>query len=93
LQGYKNEVMTNTALAARFNPLFDKWPELESINDDVAKYWDKHLSELLPKTNNDSKAAKGKTVKKLTIHQNGANISGSQVNIVGDVGAFNMSSK
>jgi S1-C subfamily serine protease len=37
--GYKPEVILNTGLATRFQPLFRKWRELEQINRAVAKNW------------------------------------------------------
>jgi hypothetical protein len=59
--GYKTEVMTNTGVATRFDPLFEKWPELEQINNDVAKDWDKQLepvnSEFNGTTSESSKKA------------------------------------
>ncbi len=42
--GYKSEKMVNAGLAARFEPLFEKWGELEQINQVVAETWDKSLS-------------------------------------------------
>ncbi|OAD19413.1 hypothetical protein THIOM_004950 [Candidatus Thiomargarita nelsonii] len=77
--------------AIGFTPLFAIWDELGEMSDDVAKTWGKRLRQLLPKTNNDSRALQGQTVMQQTLNQNGANISGNQVNIVGDVSEFNMS--
>ncbi len=45
-EGYKQEVIMDTGLATRFDPLFEKWPELEIINNKVAQTWEKRLVEL-----------------------------------------------
>jgi len=45
-EGYKSDVMLNTGLATRFDALFQKWPELETINNKVAQAWEKRLLEL-----------------------------------------------
>jgi len=45
-EGYKSDVMLNTGLATRFDHLFQKWPELETINNEVAQAWEKRLLEL-----------------------------------------------
>ena len=37
--GYKSEIMLNTGLATRFEPLFKKWRELKQINQAVAERW------------------------------------------------------
>jgi len=44
--GYEQDVIMDTGLATRFEPLFEKWPELEIINNKVAQAWDKRLLEL-----------------------------------------------
>jgi S1-C subfamily serine protease len=44
--GYKPEVILNTGLATRFQPLFRKWRELEQINRAVAKNWIELLNKL-----------------------------------------------
>jgi hypothetical protein len=46
--GYKSEVMLNTGLATRFDPLFKKWREFEQINQLVAKAWRKRFQEKSP---------------------------------------------
>ncbi|MDM8564920.1 AAA-like domain-containing protein [Candidatus Halobeggiatoa sp. HSG11] len=43
IAGYKSEIMLNTGLATRFEPLFKKWRELEAINQAVAENWDRQL--------------------------------------------------
>jgi hypothetical protein len=42
--GYKPEVILNTGLATRFEPLFKKWREFKQINQVVAQTWDDGLS-------------------------------------------------
>jgi len=37
--GYKSEIMLNTGLATRFEPLFKKWREFKQINQIVAQAW------------------------------------------------------
>jgi len=41
--GYKSEVMLNTGLATRFEPLFKKWRDFKRINQAVAQAWIKRL--------------------------------------------------
>jgi len=43
VQGYKSDVILHMGLAARFNPLFEKWIEFKSINDKVIQTWEKKL--------------------------------------------------
>jgi hypothetical protein len=43
---YKQDVMSDTGLATRFEPLFEKWFELKIINNKVAKAWDERLEQL-----------------------------------------------
>jgi hypothetical protein len=43
LEGYHQDVIINAGLAARFEPLFDKWTELAAINQDVATAWENKL--------------------------------------------------
>jgi hypothetical protein len=43
--GYNPEKMLNAGLATRFQPLFQKWRELEQINQAVAKRWIKQLKD------------------------------------------------
>jgi hypothetical protein len=88
VEGYKSEVMTDTALAARLEPLFDKWPELEHKSDEVAKSWNQRLNKLIPKPNKELKKPQRQTIVKQTIHNEGANI-GTQP-IIGDVNTLNM---
>jgi len=45
-EGYKYDVMLNTGLATRFDALFQKWPELKIINNEVAQAWEERLLEL-----------------------------------------------
>ena len=42
----KPDVMMNTGVAARFAPLFKRWPELELINEWVAQSWDEGLKNI-----------------------------------------------
>jgi len=46
--GYKPEVMLNTGLATRFEPLLKKWREFKQINQVVAQAWIKRLREKTP---------------------------------------------
>ena len=41
--GYKSEIMLNTGLATRFEPLFKKWHDFKQINQVVAQAWIKRL--------------------------------------------------
>ncbi|HEC85854.1 MAG TPA: serine protease [Thioploca sp.] len=45
LAGYKFDVLMDTGLAVRFDALFEKWPELEIMNNQVAQSWDKRLAQ------------------------------------------------
>jgi len=45
---YKSDVAINTGLARQFASLFDKWPELEKINNEVTKSWDERLGQFHP---------------------------------------------
>jgi hypothetical protein len=45
-EGYKQEVIMDAGLMTRFDPLFEKWPELEIINNKVAQTWEKRLVKL-----------------------------------------------
>lgn len=45
-EGYKLDVIMDVGLATRFDALFQNWPELEIINNKVAKAWDERLLEL-----------------------------------------------
>ena len=45
-EGYKPDVIMDTGLVTRFDALFEKWQELEIINDKVAQAWEKRLLEL-----------------------------------------------
>lgn len=47
--GYKPEVILNTGLATRFEPLFRNWLELEQINRAVAERWRKRLKQIIAK--------------------------------------------
>jgi len=42
-EGYKSDVMLNTGLATRFEPLFKKWHEFKRINQLVVQAWIKRL--------------------------------------------------
>jgi hypothetical protein len=41
--GYKADVMLNTGLATRFEPLFNKWQKLKQINKITTQNWKKRL--------------------------------------------------
>ncbi|HIE01839.1 MAG TPA: trypsin-like serine protease [Thiotrichaceae bacterium] len=43
VRDYDRDVMSDTGLATRFELLFEKWPELEIINDKVAQAWETGL--------------------------------------------------
>ncbi len=43
LAGYEQDEMRDTGLAVRFDSLYERWPELESINSKVFMYWKKQL--------------------------------------------------
>lgn len=45
--GYKSEIMLNTGLATRFEPLFEKWRELKQINQAVVKTWRTRLKKII----------------------------------------------
>jgi hypothetical protein len=47
IAGYRLEKIMNAGLAARFDPLFQKWRELEPINQSVVKTWRKHLKQII----------------------------------------------
>jgi hypothetical protein len=47
-EGYKPNVMLNTGLATRFEPLFKKWREFKQINQAVAQAWIKRLQNKPP---------------------------------------------
>lgn len=70
VEGYKCEVMTDTALATRIEELLKKWPELQNITSDVAKSWDEQLAMFLPKDQPKTK--------NITIDNRGANIKAQQ---------------
>ncbi|RKZ80068.1 MAG: hypothetical protein DRR16_24515, partial [Candidatus Parabeggiatoa sp. nov. 3] len=40
---YLNDITKTTGLAVRFEPLFEKWPELSRLNQRVAENWAAHL--------------------------------------------------
>jgi len=46
LAGYRQEILTDTGLVVRFDALFEKWPELDMINHQVAQTWEKRLAQL-----------------------------------------------
>jgi S1-C subfamily serine protease len=46
-EGYNPDVIMDTGLAIRFEALFEKWYELEAINNRVAQSWDEHLENFL----------------------------------------------
>jgi len=75
VEGYNSEVMTDTALAARLEPLFDKWSELQNITTDVAKSWDEHLAIFVPKEN---ETAQVQSVTNHIVNNKGANIDTQQ---------------
>jgi hypothetical protein len=52
LAGYRQEILTDTGLVARFDALFEKWTELEIINQQVAQIWEKRLAQLRNKEGN-----------------------------------------
>jgi len=47
LQGYKSEIMTNTGLATRFEPLFENWFELETINNKVIASFEEYIAKTI----------------------------------------------
>jgi len=51
--GYKSEVMLNTGLATRFEPLFKKWREFKRINQVVAQAWIERLKPPKPPPPNE----------------------------------------
>lgn len=51
VEGYEQDVIMDTGLATCFDALFEKWPELENINNQVAQAWEKRLlNEVAPQT-------------------------------------------
>jgi hypothetical protein len=87
VEGYKSEVMTDTALAARIDPLFDKWSELQNITAEVAKSWDERLALFVPKENKTTKVQQ--PVTKQIVNNKDAEI-GTQNNFAGDINSLNM---
>ncbi|EDN70925.1 conserved hypothetical protein [Beggiatoa sp. PS] len=52
LGGYPQDILTDTGSVARFDALFEKWPELDIINHQVAQTWEKRLAQLRNKEGN-----------------------------------------
>ena len=61
-EGYKQDVIMDTGLATRFDALFEKWPELDTINNKVVQAWEKRLLELGYGSNDSSNPHKNTDV-------------------------------
>ncbi len=46
-EGFKRDVIVDAGLASRVEVLFEKWPELELVNEKVAGDWDESLGDIV----------------------------------------------
>jgi len=46
-EGFKRDVIVDAGLASRVEVLFEKWPELELVNEKVAGDWDEGLGDIV----------------------------------------------
>ncbi len=60
---YDPKIMSSAGLALRFDLLFERWPELKTINNDAAQIWDRRIRPFIKKEESEAKC--GRIIPKL----------------------------